>query len=274
MLKHISLISGAILLAGMTMIGCKTTNPVPAVSETRELTHNPIAHLSDLIALTNNLPGTRRVAYFAVEMNDQVNQPFDQSGSRKTFPLWTDIDLKCCYSNANGQIGEIIFSTVMGSEGTESPILENTPYVSVEIPAVYVNTPDARINARMDYTKYSSIANFLYANGMEGMTFESLESANSRYAGIKRQDPEYGYWWNVFRYAPKVILVKIDFGMAGTQMIHNENRTVSFSYNRRIGCMNRETAKVDEDYKTVWTPIFPRWVRTSYFNEFARGDVQ
>ncbi len=283
MLKRISFISSTVLLAGAIMTGCVTNDSTSKASnhslEVRAVSHNPIAHLSDLVALTNNLPGTRRVAYFAIEMNDQTTQPFSQDLARQQFPIWTDVDIKCTYTNDNGETGHVIFSTVMGPimgpDGIESPVAENTPYVSVEIPAVYNNTPDTRLNVRMDYTKYSSVANFLFANGREGMVFDSLDQANSRYAGIKRGDPEYGKWYNVFKYAPKSILVKIDLDQAETEMFHNENNKIYFSYNRRVGSMHREKAAVaDQDDQVVWTPIFPRWVRTSFFNEFAKGDVQ
>ena len=265
------------------MTGCITNDSVSktsAVPEARAVSHNPIAHLSDLVALTNNLPGTRRVAYFAIEMNDQTTQPFAQDGARMQFPMWTDVDLKCSCTNDDGTVQNFRIATTvmgpwMGPVGQEDPVSTIDPYVSVEIPAVYNNTPDTRLNVRMNYTKYSSIAHFLYANGKEGAIFDNLAQANSYYDAIKRGSSEHGKWYNVFQYAPKSILIKVDLDRIESQMLHNENNRIYFSYNRRVGSLHRETAAVTgHDDQVVWTPIFPRWVRTSFFNEFAKGDIQ
>ena len=259
--------------------GCKSTNTAPPdESGVRAVSHNPIAHISDLVALTNSICLEKRVAYFTFEMNDQSYQPFYdayQSITRRMFPMWTDVDLKCNYTNKNGEAGEFIFSTVFSSNGImEESAPTNSPYVSVEIAGVYENTPDVRLNVRISYTKYSSIANFLYANGMEGVTFESLHAANVNYAGIQRGEVEYGHWWDVFQYAPKRIVMKVDFNSPDKQMFHSENPAISFSYNRRVGIMHRETGKVNGSDKIIWTPVFPHWVRLSYFNEFAKDDIQ
>lgn len=267
-------VAGIVITQLLLIAGCKTTEVVET-SEVRAVEHNPLARLEDLINLTNNLPALKKVAYFTFEMNDQTTQPFateGQSINRRMFPMWTDADIKCWYTNDDGRCGEIIISTVMGTGGSEAPVFTNTPFVSVEIPSVYVNSSDYRFNVRIDYTKYSSIAHFLYANGMEGRTFNSLSEANTYYDGIKRFDPEYGYWYDVFRYAPKTFVVKVDFSQF--RDFHSESTKINFSYNRRVGCMNSETGMVNTEEKTVWTPIFPLWVRTACFNEFAKGDVQ
>ena len=287
----LSIIATAVGIVGTLLTGCQTTKPsqpnATPQPEVRAIGHNPIAHLSDLIALTNSLSGTRRAAYFTFELNDQSTQPFKGSAGsaqdRANFPMWTDVVLTgVCTNIATGE-GHKVFeiSTVTYKNGREDVTLgDPDPRYSVEIPGLYRNTPDPRYNVRIDYTKYSSVAHFLYANGMEDRVFDDLQSANQSYRLVKADDPEAGHWYDVFcNYVPKTFMLKVDFAaFEGLDDVHNENVRLYFSYNRCVGGMKRETAKVVENgqnvEKLVWTPIFPRWVRTPFFNEFAKGDVE